>query len=434
MSGWGNNGHGESGGDAIVLILAGPPARVTAWSQVFQMDSRFRVVTFATDPQDLQAKLAYNPEVILLDAVIFSSPDTLMQFLTRVQGAAYIVLPPGVTDAVARPIREMSAVKGVFVGDVNLTDLIARMVNDTAALRRQAPALSRPAWQQGGQTAVTGLRVVTVWNRVGGSGKSTLAAALALDAAQRGLRTLLAGLSAPDVSLPVFLNLKTVPNLSQWLARPTFEDGIQPAVQRIGNLDVLVGLQDSLREKDLLQKPEEQTSINSLVIAATFGGYAVVVLDCPVSVVYPAAISASNTLVLVSTPTVDAAVATAEAYRVVFQKLSGQHRVGVGNVFIVLNRGRSGLLSPDEWHEAARTFAQSVGITGFPPVAAAVPEIPEVALTANAGRSVLTASEQFARPVHKLGDALFGAPAAGFGQKDEGSAVVKFGPIRIRKG
>jgi len=421
--------------DAVVILLAGPPARVTVWSQTFQMDTRFRVSTFATDPQDLQAKLAYNPEVILLDAGIFSGPDNLTQFLTKVQGAAYVVLPSGVKDETSRPVREMSAVKGVFVGDVNLVDLSARILNDITTLRRQAPALSRPSWQNSGQNSIGGLRVCSVWNRTGGSGKSTLAVALAMDAAQRGFRTLLVGLSIPDVSLPVFFNLKTIPNLSQWLARPTFEDGIQPAVQKVGNLDVLVGLQDTLREKDLLQKPEEQTSINSLAIAAAFGGYAVVIFDVPVSTAYPSAISASNTLILPALPTVDHAVITAEAYRVVFQKLAGQHRVGLGNVYVVLNRTRNGLLSPDEWHEAARTFGQSVGITGFPPVAATIPDIPEVALTANAGRSVLTASEQFARPVHSLADAILGQPSNGNykGNAEDKQAVINLGPIRIRK-
>jgi len=434
MNAWGSPQH-QGNQDAISLLLAGPPARLTAWSQAFQMDSRFRVVTLATDPQDLQAKLSYNPEVILLDAAIFSGPEPLVQFLTRVQGAAYIVLPPGVPEDIARPIRELTSVKGVYIGDVNLPDLTARMLGDIQALRLQAPAaVGRPAWAQS-QTAIGGLRVVTVWSRQGGSGKSTLAVALALDAAQRGYKTLLVGLSTPDISLPTFLNLKTTPNLSLWLSRPTFADGIQPAVQSVGNLDVLVGLQDSLREKDLLQKPEEQTSINSLAIAATYGGYAVIIFDAPVSGCYPSAISASNTLVLVATPTVDGAVLTAEGYRVVFQKLAGQHRVGASNVFIVLNRGRSGLLGMNEWHEAARTFAQSVGVQGFPPVAAVIPEVPEVALAANAGRSVLTAGEAFARPVHKLGDMLFGqgvGSADGF-KAAEGS-VLKLGPIRIRKG
>ncbi len=188
--------------DTVSLLLAGPPTRLAAWSQFFQMDSRFRIVTLATDPQDVQAKLSYNPEVILLDAGIFSGPDPLMQFLTRVQGAAYIVLPGGVPEEVIRPIREMTSVKGVFVGDVNLPDLTARIMAEIGALRAQAPALAgKPAWQQG-NTTIGGLRVITVWNRAGGTGKSTVATALALDAAQRGFKTLMVGLSAPDVYLP----------------------------------------------------------------------------------------------------------------------------------------------------------------------------------------------------------------------------------------
>lgn len=425
---------GTESQDAVSLLLAGPPTRLGVWSQAFQMDSRFRVVTLATDPQDLQAKLSYNPEVILLDVAIFSGPEPLTQFLTRVQGAAYVVLPGGVPEEVIRPIREMTGVRGVFMGDVNIPDLSARIMAEIGALRAQAPALAGNAHWQQTATAIGGLRVITVWNRAGGTGKSTVATALALDAAQRGFKTLLVGLSAPDVSLPTFLNLKTTPNLSLWLSRPTFADGIQPAVQSIGNLDVLVGLQDSLREKDLLQKPEEQSSVNNLAIAATYGGYAVIIFDTPVSGCYPSAISASNTLVLVSNPTIDHAVITAEAYRVVFQKLAGQHRVGASNVFIVLNRGHNGLLGMNEWHEAARTFAQSAGVQGFPPVTGVIPEIPEVAVTANAGRSVLTASENFARPIHKLGDLLFGQKAGGDNGFRSDAGVVKLGPIRIRRG
>jgi hypothetical protein len=117
----------------------------------------------------------------------------------------------------------------------------------------------------------------------------------------------------------------------------------------------------------------------------------------------------------------------------VFQKLAGQHRVGASNVFVVLNRGRNGLLGMNEWHEAARAFAQSAGLTAFPPVTAVIPEIPEVAVTANAGRSVLTASENFARPIHKLGDLLFGQKTSDNGFRSD-AGVVKLGPIRIRKG
>ena len=167
-----------------------------------------------------------------------------------------------------------------------------------------------------------------------GCGKSTLAAALALEAAQRGIKTLLVGLSVPDISLPTFLNLKTTPNLFGWLASPSFEGGVRPNVQSKGLLDVLVGLQDGIKEKELIRPPEDPASINQLVINATFGGYSIVILDTPVSGAYFNAISASNTMVMVTTPMLDQAVVSAEAYRMAFKRMRDQHRIGVGNVVV----------------------------------------------------------------------------------------------------
>jgi cellulose biosynthesis protein BcsQ len=276
-----------------------------------------------------------------------------------------------------------------------------------------------------------GLRVITVWSRTGGSGKSTIATALALEAAQRGIKTLLVGLSVPDISLPTFLNLKTTPNLFGWLANPTFEGGIKPNVQSKGNLDVLVGLQDGIKEKELVKPPEDPSSINQLVINATFGGYSIVILDTPVSGAYFNAISASNTMVMVTTPMLDQAVVSGEAYRMAFKRMRDQHRIGVGNIFVVLNRFRPGLLCSDEWHEAADAYTETMGIGHFPPVAEVIPEVPEVALASNAGRSVMTAGDEFAGPIHRLGDVLYGG---GSGSSKDDQKVMRFGPIRIRKG
>ena len=60
-----------------------------------------------------------------------------------------------------------------------------------------------------------------------------------------------------------------------------------------------------------------------------------------------------------------------------------------------------------------------------------IPEVPEVALAANAGRSVLTAGDEFAAPIHRLGDVLYGG-SDGSSKNDQ--KVMHFGPIRIRKG
>ncbi len=47
-----------------------------------------------------------------------------------------------------------------------------------------------------------------------------------------------------------------------------------------------------------------------------------------------------------------------------------------------------------------------------------------MALAANAGRSVLTAGDDFAGPIHRLGDVLYGG---GDGSSHEDQKVLRFG-------
>jgi arsenite-transporting ATPase len=432
MTGWNAENNEEVNYDeAVVMLLAGPPSRVNAWFTSLQMDSRFRVNTFSTDPQDLENKMGYNPEAILLDATIFSGPENLVNFLTKTSSAVYVILPREAGDDTRKTLNDLPSVRGVYINDINLSQMAGRIYAEVIALRNQAPTLAQIGKGYRTERVAGGLRVITVWSRTGGSGKSTIAAALALEASQRGIKTLLVGLSVPDISLPTFLNLKTNPNLFGWLANPSFEGGIRPNVQSKGMLDVLVGLQDGIKEKELTKPPEDPSSINQLVINATFGGYSIVILDTPVSGAYSNAISASNTMVLVTTPMLDQAVVSGEAYRMAFKRMRDQHRIGVGNIFVVLNRYRPGLLTSNEWHEAADAYTQTMGIGHFPPVAEVIPEVPEVALAANGGRSVMTAGDDFAGPIHRLGDVLYGGAS---GSSHDDQKVMRFGPIRIRRG
>jgi len=417
--------------ESIIMLLAGPPSRVNTWFTSLQMDSRFRVNTFSTDPEDLKNKMGYNPEAILLDSAIFSGPENLIDFLTKTISAVYVVLPREAGDDVRKAVQDLPSVRGVFINDLNLAQEANRMFAEVIALRNQAPAFTNRGKGYRTERISGGLRVITVWNRTGGCGKSTMAVALALEAAHRGIKTLLVGLSVPDISIPTFLNIKTTPNLFGWVANPSFEGGIKPNIQTLGNLDVLVGLQDGIKEIDLIKPPEDPASINQLVINATFGGYSVVILDTPVSGAFINAISASNTMVMVSTPMLDQAVISAEAYRMAFKRMRDHHRIGVGNIFVVLNRFRSGMLSSNEWHEAADAYTQAMGIGHFPPVAEVIPEVPEVALSANAGRSMLSAGDNFAAPIHRIGDVLYGG---GDNSSRDEQKVFRFGPIRIRKG
>ena len=420
--------------DSIVVILAGPPDRVNAWFSALQMDSRFRVNTFSTDPQDLETKLGYNPEAILLDSSIFSGPGHLIKFLTKVQCAVYVILPREADDETKKEMRKLPSVKGIYLEDIQLAQVSGRIYAEVMALRNQASVYQpNKRFNLAEQRGTGGLRVITVWSRSGGTGKSTIACALAMEAAQRGIKTLLVGLSVPDISIPTFLNLKTTPNLFGWLASPTYEEGIKNSVQSIGDLDVLVGLQDGIKEGDLVQPAEDPSSINQLVINATYGGYSVVILDTPCSGAFINAISASNTMILVSQPMLDQAVISAEAYRMAFKRLRDQHRIGVGNVYIVLNSFRPGLLTSDEWHEAADAYSRAMGVGAFPPIADVIPYVAEVPLAANAGRSLLTAGEEFSAPIHRLGDVLYGGGGDGhFKKKDD--RVLKLGPFSLRKG
>lgn len=416
--------------DSITILLAGPPDRINAWFNKLQMDARFRVNTFSTDPQDLDAKLGYNPEAILLDTAIFSGPESIIRFLTKAQCAVYLVIPRETNEATVKRLRDLPSTKGIFYGDVNLTEISGRMFAEVKALRSQAPSLETPhSVLRRGQT-MGGLRVITVWNRAGGVGKSTISASLALEAARRGFKTLLVGLSAPDISIPTILNLKTTPNMFGWLASPTYEEGLKPNLQSLDNLDVLVGLQDPAREYELVCDQDDPKSVNQLVINATFAGYSVVILDTPESGPYLNAISSSNTMVMVAAPMVDHAVITAEAYRMAFKRLRDQHRIGIGNIFVVLNRHRSGLLSSNEWHEAADAYTRAMGAGHFPPVAIVIPDVLDVQLAANAGRQPLTAGDDFATPIHRLGDMLFGVQE---GVKQDTEKVIKLGPFQIRR-
>lgn len=389
----------------VTVLLAGPPQRVMAWYSALVADARFRVLSFATDPKDLEAKLAARPDVLILDASIFPGPAPLMEALTKVSGVAYVVLPLQAEREVQERVAALTPVKGVFLGDINLLEAAGRIYADAAARRAQAPDLSW-AVREGGPT-VAGLRILTVWNHAGGTGKSTVAAALALEASRRGLSTLLVGLGAPD-PLPLHLGLEAAPNILAWMSNPTRE-GLLGALQRVGDLRVLAGFPDVLAEARAMGlRPEDPGSLSSLAMTAAYGGFAVVIFDSPPGGLSAMAIAASNSLLLVARPTLADAWCSVEAVRTVSERLAGQHRIPPEGIFVVLNRVRQGSMTASEWHGAA---SRALG-RAFPPVVAAIPEDEAVEAAQNAGKPPAHASDRFARAVHTLADALFGKGGA----------------------
>jgi len=434
---WNSMNQSTSGQNAPVsVLLAHPDMNITTtWYRALQVDTRFRITSMANTPQDLKDKLASSPEVVLLDVTIFDGPPQLLQALTSIAGAVYLIVPGNVDASFAEQVRAVPCVKQVAMGDVNLADFAARAYADALALRHTAPAVSQAVWNGGAQrggSAVAGLRIVTVWSRSGGTGRTTIAIALAQAIARRGLKTLLIGLGSPD-TMPLQLGLRPEPNILSWMASPS-DEGLRTSIQTASDLHVLPGFPDIISESQGDRSADAAGSVNELVTSAAYGGYSAIILDTPSSGgVVPRALSAANTWLMVSRPTVSDVWTSVEAFRTVTQKIAGQHRITPGNIFVVLNARTNGMLTADQWHNAADTACRKLNLNvGFPPVMAVVPFSADIALAQDNGRSALDASDEVARPIHRLAEMLFsGAPLSMSAPKNNERAI-QLGPLKIR--
>ncbi|HFC08247.1 MAG TPA: ParA family protein [Chloroflexi bacterium] len=421
MSGTWKTPQPEDTGEATVLIAA-PPARLNVWGPALSDDPRLRVVSVATTPDDLAAKLAAHPHALLLDGTVFPGPKELLDFLGGVQVDAYVVLPPEGADAVPQ-VQAFPTVKAAYVGDIdNLKTL-----TDTIVANAQAAVLQDGAiWNASrGGNAVAGFKSVAVWNQAGGVGKTTVASNLAAAAAQRGVPTLLIGLGAPD-DLALIMGLKPRPNITEWLANPT-ADGLKEAIQKRDNLDVLAGFPDVLSEARLTSLPADAPSnIPNLVTTAAYMGYGLVVIDAPPSSLAANAIAAANTLVLVARPSLEGVLRAVEAYRTVTERLAGRHRITATGVHVVLNR-TGNRLSTQEWHAAASDLLGR----GFPPVLAEIPDLPAVGRAQDARQLPIAVSAEFARALNPLVSALAPAGSNGNGRFRRGKEY-RFLGIKVR--
>ncbi len=433
---WTNQPTPQGGQDAPVSLLLAHKdmERTTAWYQSLQVDTRFRVTSMANTHQDFDAKLASSPEVILLDATIFDGPEEVIRALTSASGAVYLIVPGGLSKEITEKFKAIHSVKNTYIGDVNIADFMTRAYADALALRQTGSRIPATAWPGGGQRGggAGGLRIVTVWSRSGGTGRTTIAISLAQAVARRGLKTLLIGLGAPDV-IPLQLGLRPEPNIVSWISNPN-DESLRSSIQSVGELHVLAGFPDILSESQGDRPAEASGSINELVTSAAYGGYSAIILDTPsAGGVTPRALSAANTWLMVARPTVSDVWMSAESFRTVTQKIAGQHRITPGNIFVVLNQRANGMLTADQWHGAADAACRKMNLNvGFPPVMATIPHSIDVSLAQDSGRSALDASDDFARPIHRLSEMLFGGVVVPVGQAVKEDGIFRLGPLKIR--
>jgi arsenite/tail-anchored protein-transporting ATPase len=425
---------GGGGGTQQVSVLIASSSHLGGeWHRQILTDSRFRVVGMAMSFEDLQFKMQSGPEAAIIEGPIFRKPQQLAEFLTSVSKTAiYLVVPPSLDDKSISGLQNIGCVKGIFKGDISISQVAPKMIQDVEVNRMSSPEAAAIQFTSGGKPTGSGggTLIITLWSAAGGTGKSTIAAALAQEAAQRDLRTLLIGLRVPD-TIPALFNIKRTPNISNWFSAPGPE-GFKRSIQSVGNFDCIVGHHDKAREEQLYAKPEEAHSISKLVSEALAARYGVILLDA--SYAGMNAITPANTLILVGRPTLDDAMSLAEAYRIVAQKLTGQHSIGFGNMMTVLNMQQSGLISANDFHANATKVAQDNGLTSFPHIAAEIPYDPRVMIAPMAGRFPLDSSDDFARPVHTIGDMLFGAQVGSNNGHKKGGTVKSFLGVKLRMG
>lgn len=451
MNGWGipsldaavGNGNGgqnvisqspTAGSLKVSVVVAATPERMAPLAAVFRGDARFSLAAQATSAADARAKLALKPEAAVVDAAMVSGFDELAELCGGYDGSLYAILPDGIPPSLVEAVRQLPGVREVMLGEPNLPDLAGRIYAAIQADRRLdfSGASGYRLGQFGPCSAMVGWRCVAVWSLQGGSGRSTLATALALEAAERRLPTLLVGLGVPDV-IPLRLNFAgPEPNLLTWAAAPTVEH-LKTSVRPYDVLDVLAGFPDQGSLDDYLPAAmSSQQGLPALSSTAAHAGYAVVILDVSAPEMAAPAISAANTLLLPALPLPDALYAVGEATRMVSQFMGSRHSIPLDGMHLVLNRVRDTMLAPDEF---MRSLGRLSGST--PPLAAVIPDDPRIDTASTQFRPAYNFSEPLRQAMKHVGDLLFAPPpglmAVQEAQMGRPSKVWRVGPLRIRR-
>ena len=280
------------------------------------------------------------------------------QVLGHYEGNLYVILPDNAPPSVIESMRELPPTRDVLSGDPNLPELAGRIYGAVHADRQLGlTGQGYRLGQNGPRSAMVGWRCIAVWSLQGGTGRSTIATALALEAAERRLPTLLVGLGVPDV-IPLRLNFDgPEPNLLTWSAVPTPEQ-LKVSVRQFDVLDVLAGFPDqSALDAYVPVALSVQQGLPALSNAAAHAGYAVVILDVSSPEMAAPAISAANTLFLTALPTPDGLLAVGEASRMAGDYMSRQHSIPLDGMHLVLNRVRDTMLAPDEFMRSPQPHA-----------------------------------------------------------------------------
>jgi len=418
--------------ERVSILVAAPPDMIAPLTKTFSADARFSLAAVATSAEDVRVKLAVRPEVVLAHAETASSFEEFSQVLGSFDGSLYALLPGTALPSVTTSMQGLPSIREVITGEPNLPELAGRIYAAISADRQLSMTSQGIRLGQGPRSAMVGWRCIAVWSLQGGTGCSTIATALAMEAAERRLPTLLVGLGAPDV-IPLRLDFPGAePNILTWSEAPTSER-LKVSVQQFDVLDVLSGFPNqSALDGYAPWALDTNTGLPALAGAAAHAGYAVVVLDVSSAEMAAPAISAANTLLLTAIPTPDALLATGRASTMVNDFMSHQHNIPLEGMHLVLNRVRDTMLAPDEF---MRSLSRMPDTT--PPLAAVIPDDPRIDVARTQFRPAYNFSDPLREAVKHIGDILFAPPpglaAVQKAQQGRPPKVWRLGPLRIKR-
>ena len=114
------------------------PQRAQGYYAAFLGDARFQVLATATSGEDARAKLAMEPEVVVVEATVFESPNAFVQLFGASRTATFVLLPADVAPSHVDVIRRVGCVRDTLVGEVNFVTLAGQIF---AAIQSQRQAV-----------------------------------------------------------------------------------------------------------------------------------------------------------------------------------------------------------------------------------------------------------------------------------------------------
>lgn len=433
--------------DKILLGLAGPNVGdlTSHFSIPLQSDPRFSLITISTTAAALlENTKTGEPQVLILYADLFPGPEEAARFLAGLKSALAIVLLPTAWAGIEGQFAQIQRVRKVFVapflpGEVqNAAYAGMQTENALASVRGSVPTSLNAGASPGGAIAI-GTRVMGLVSEQGGVGRTTLAEALAYEmGVRRAIKTLLFSFDKRSCA-PLHFKIRETPNAREFFVQPG-RQGFENSTQGVGDtLRILLASQDDAGYQEAERRSvrslsaeaggsaeDVSRSIRNLVATSYQQMVPVVLLDLPTGSgawTYHA-LSACNTVLIVSRPTLDGLNTTAYLINVLTKMFGAEHQFQRESIFIVLNRYTSKTTySPSQFASATADLAGG----WCPPILATIPEDPSVTTAQDAQRPPCDVSDGLSKGTMAIADTFWPSGASSGPVRKQ----KKFGPFRF---